>query len=132
MIAVLDYGFGNVRSVQRAVERVGGRPEITSDPGVVERAGDAQFREEERLEVQPRLVALRLADDFALRALVLDGGDVNRAIGTMFETGPRAKYFDFPSAVYATLPYDKVMKNGKVIGISTWCGYTANEGVVFA
>ena len=31
-IAVLDYGMGNLRSVQRAVERVGGRPEVTSDP----------------------------------------------------------------------------------------------------
>jgi imidazole glycerol-phosphate synthase subunit HisH len=35
VIAILDYGFGNLRSVQRAVERVGGRPEITRDPGVV-------------------------------------------------------------------------------------------------
>jgi glycine cleavage system aminomethyltransferase T len=46
----------------------------------------------------------------------------------MFEKKDRAKYFDFPSAVYSTLPYDKVLHNGKVIGISTWCGYSANEG----
>jgi imidazole glycerol-phosphate synthase subunit HisH len=38
VIAILDYGFGNLRSVQRAVERVGGRPEITSRPETVERA----------------------------------------------------------------------------------------------
>lgn len=38
MIAILDYGFGNLRSVQRAVERVGGRPEITSEPATVERS----------------------------------------------------------------------------------------------
>jgi syringate O-demethylase len=25
-------------------------------------------------------------------------------------------------------PYDKVMKNGKTIGVSTWVGYSANEG----
>jgi len=31
-IAVLDYGMGNLRSVQRALERVGARPEVTSDP----------------------------------------------------------------------------------------------------
>ena len=54
--------------------------------------------------------------------------DVIRAIGTMFKKGDRAKYFDFPSAVYATLPYDKVTKGGKTIGISTWCGYSSNEG----
>jgi syringate O-demethylase len=62
--------------------------------------------------------------------LVLNADDVTRAIGTMFQQGPRAKYFDFPSAVYSTLPYDKVVKDGKVIGISTWCGYSANEGAM--
>ena len=60
--------------------------------------------------------------------LALDGVDVTHAISTMFEKRGRAKYFDFPSAVYSTLPYDKVMREGKVIGISTWCGYSANEG----
>lgn len=60
--------------------------------------------------------------------LALDNEDVTRALGTMFEADGRAKYFDFPSAVYATLPYDKVTKDGRTIGISTWCGYSANEG----
>jgi syringate O-demethylase len=60
--------------------------------------------------------------------LVLDGEDVTRAIGTMFSGGDRAKYFDFPSAVYSTLPYDKVLRDGRVVGVSTWCGYSANEG----
>jgi syringate O-demethylase len=46
----------------------------------------------------------------------------------MLQDKNRAKYFDFPSAVYATLPYDKVLKNGKLIGVSTWCGYSSNEG----
>jgi syringate O-demethylase len=60
--------------------------------------------------------------------LALDSVDVTHAISTLFQKGERAKYFDFPSAVYATLPYDKVLHDGKVIGISTWCGYSANEG----
>jgi syringate O-demethylase len=60
--------------------------------------------------------------------LALDSIDFTQAISTMFEKRGRAKYFDFPSAVYSTLPYDKVMREGKVIGISTWCGYSANEG----
>jgi len=60
--------------------------------------------------------------------LALDSVDVTHAISTMFEKHDRAKYFDFPSAVYSTLPYDKVTREGKMIGISTWCGYSANEG----
>jgi syringate O-demethylase len=60
--------------------------------------------------------------------LVLNQADVLKVIGTMFQPDHRAKYMDFPSAVYATWPYDKVMKNGKTIGISTWVGYSANEG----
>jgi glutamine amidotransferase len=31
-VAVLDYGMGNLRSVARAVERVGGEPQVTADP----------------------------------------------------------------------------------------------------
>lgn len=60
--------------------------------------------------------------------LVLNSTDVMKAIGTMFEKENRAKYIDFPSAVYATWPYDQVTKNGKTVGISTWVGYSSNEG----
>jgi glycine cleavage system aminomethyltransferase T len=60
--------------------------------------------------------------------LALNTADVMHAMGTMFEKGKRAKYIDFPSAVYATWPYDKVMKDGKSIGVSTWVGYSSNEG----
>src|SRR5579863_3776286 len=59
--------------------------------------------------------------------LALHKDDVMAAIGTMFDKGDRAKYFDFPSAVYSTWPYDKVTKNGKPVGISTWDGYRSNE-----
>jgi glutamine amidotransferase len=31
-IAILDYGMGNLPSVARAVEHVGGKPEVTDDP----------------------------------------------------------------------------------------------------
>jgi syringate O-demethylase len=60
--------------------------------------------------------------------LALNDADVTRAIGSQFGKQDRAKYFDFPSAVYAMYPYDKVLRNGKLAGISTWCGYSANEG----
>ncbi len=39
-IAVLDYGMGNLHSVARAIERVGGRPEVTGEAADV-RAADA-------------------------------------------------------------------------------------------
>ncbi|MBX5460107.1 MAG: aminomethyl transferase family protein [Steroidobacteraceae bacterium] len=60
--------------------------------------------------------------------LALHSDDVLKAMATMFQRGDqRAKYFDMPSSVYATLPYDKVTKDGKTIGISTWVGYSSNE-----
>jgi glutamine amidotransferase len=34
-IAVLDYGIGNLRSAQKALERVGADARLTTDPGVV-------------------------------------------------------------------------------------------------
>ena len=38
MIAILDYGMGNLRSVARAIAQVGGRGEVTSDPAQARRA----------------------------------------------------------------------------------------------
>jgi glycine cleavage system aminomethyltransferase T len=59
--------------------------------------------------------------------LVWNPEDAERAIGSLFRKGPHAKYVDFPSAVYATLPYDRVTKGGKTVGVSTWSGYSYNE-----
>jgi vanillate/3-O-methylgallate O-demethylase len=60
--------------------------------------------------------------------LVWDGDDVERALGTLFHgNGDTAKYIDLPLANYATLPFDKVLKDGKTIGVSTYTGYTYNE-----
>ncbi len=38
MIAIINYGMGNLRSVQKAIEKVGGKAIITSDPEVVNKA----------------------------------------------------------------------------------------------
>ncbi len=35
MISVVDYGMGNLRSVSKALESLGGRVQVTSDPGAV-------------------------------------------------------------------------------------------------
>ncbi len=60
--------------------------------------------------------------------LALDNGDVMAAMATMLQKEGRAKFFEFPSAVYAMHPYDQVMADGHSAGISTWIGYSANEG----
>ena len=60
--------------------------------------------------------------------LVWDGDDFARGFRSLVHTGGDiAKYIDLPLANYATLPYDKVMKNGKMVGLSTYTGYTYNE-----
>ena len=59
--------------------------------------------------------------------LLWNGDDVARAFKTMSDDGDITKYIDQPLANYASLPYDRVMKNGKVVGLSTYTGYTYNE-----
>jgi syringate O-demethylase len=60
--------------------------------------------------------------------LALDNDDVARTIGTMLQKSGRAKFVDWPSAVYAMHPFDRVTVDGETAGVSTWIGYTANEG----
>jgi glycine cleavage system aminomethyltransferase T len=59
--------------------------------------------------------------------LALDSRDVLAAIGSHLEDGPRAKFIEFPSAVYAMHPYDAVLVDGETVGVSTWIGYSSNE-----
>ena len=59
--------------------------------------------------------------------LALDDEDVTRTIGTMFQKAGRAKFIDWPSAVYSMHPYDAVTVEGETVGVSTWIGYSANE-----
>jgi glycine cleavage system aminomethyltransferase T len=60
--------------------------------------------------------------------LALNDADVTAAIASQYgKTNERAKYFDFPSAVYSMYPNDRVMKDGKLAGVSTWVGYSSNE-----
>ncbi|HSG33992.1 MAG TPA: aminomethyl transferase family protein [Sphingomonadaceae bacterium] len=62
--------------------------------------------------------------------LALDPEDVLRVMSSLFAKGDRAKYFEFPSAVYAMHPFDEVRCDGKLIGVSTWVGYSSNEGAM--
>ena len=59
--------------------------------------------------------------------LELDNVSVTDAMYTMFDDGLRAKFIEFPSAVYSMHPYDRVTVDGDLVGLSTWIGYSANE-----
>ena len=60
--------------------------------------------------------------------LALDNDDVTRVIASTFQKQNRAKFIDWPSAVYSMHPFDRVLVDGKTVGLSTWVGYSANEG----
>ena len=60
--------------------------------------------------------------------LALDTEDVLRVISSALQKGDRAKYMEFPSAVYSMHPFDAVLADGKQVGVSTWIGYSSNEG----
>jgi vanillate/3-O-methylgallate O-demethylase len=60
--------------------------------------------------------------------LVWNGDDVARVFRSLCQPGSDiAKYIDLPLANYSSLPYDKVTKDGKIVGLSTYTGYTYNE-----
>ena len=59
--------------------------------------------------------------------LVWNGEDFTRIFGSLVAGGDITKYVDLPLANYATLPYDKISRGGKTIGMSTYTGYTYNE-----
>lgn len=60
--------------------------------------------------------------------LALDTDQVLKVIGSAFDKGDRAKFMEFPSAVYSMHPFDRVIADGKTVGMSTWIGYSSNEG----
>ncbi|HZL95116.1 MAG TPA: hypothetical protein VFB99_15785, partial [Vicinamibacterales bacterium] len=59
--------------------------------------------------------------------LVWNGDDVDKVFTTLFHAGKFRKYIDLPLANYATLPFDKILKHGKTVGVSTYTGYSFNE-----
>ena len=65
--------------------------------------------------------------------LVWNGDDVARVLGSLFRRGGDiAKYIDLPLANYATLPFDKVLKDGHTAGVSTYTGYSYNERAILS
>jgi syringate O-demethylase len=49
-------------------------------------------------------------------------------MSSIFDKSDRAKFIEFPSAVYSMHPFDRVLASGKTVGLSTWIGYSSNEG----
>jgi syringate O-demethylase len=62
--------------------------------------------------------------------LALDVEDTLRVMSSMFQIESRAKGIEFPSAVYSMHPFDQVLVDGKPAGLSTWIGYSSNEGKI--
>jgi vanillate/3-O-methylgallate O-demethylase len=62
--------------------------------------------------------------------LIWNADDVTAAVGSLYRPGPGAKFIDLPKARYATHHEDKVLKDGRQIGLSLDCGYLANERVM--
>ncbi|POF30899.1 aminomethyltransferase family protein [Roseibium marinum] len=59
--------------------------------------------------------------------LVWDKEDVVAVYAGLMEEGDSPKLMEMPAAHYAAHPYDKVVKDGKTVGISTYPVYSANE-----
>ena len=81
---------------------------------------DHDFTGREALEQMPEATRQKVT-------LAWNGEDVARAIGTMFQKQDRAKYIDLPLSNYSTWPNDKVLKDGEMVGVSTFSGYSSNE-----
>jgi glycine cleavage system aminomethyltransferase T len=60
--------------------------------------------------------------------LALDDDDATRTIASQLQKTDRAKYIEWPNAVYSMHPFDEVKVNDETIGVSTWICYSANEG----
>jgi syringate O-demethylase len=59
--------------------------------------------------------------------LVWNGDDAAAAYGSMFHKGPGAKFINLPVALYDTFHADRIEADGKVVGVASWVGYSANE-----
>jgi vanillate/3-O-methylgallate O-demethylase len=61
--------------------------------------------------------------------LAWNGADVARAMGSLFTKGDgaAAKYIDLPLSNYSTWPNDKLLLDDRMVGVSTFSGYSYNE-----
>jgi vanillate/3-O-methylgallate O-demethylase len=71
----------------------------------------------------------KIADEPKRKKVTLawNGDDVAQAMRTMFSKEDPVKYIDIPLSNYSTWPYDKVLHDGEILGLSTFSGYSYNE-----
>jgi vanillate/3-O-methylgallate O-demethylase len=49
---------------------------------------------------------------------------------SLFDGQDRAKYLNLPNAVYGISQYDKLLADGRTVGIAAWSGYSVNIGSI--
>jgi vanillate/3-O-methylgallate O-demethylase len=60
--------------------------------------------------------------------LAWNGEDVARAAASFFDDSELpVKYIDMPLANYSTLPYDRIVADGRTVGLAMYTGYSFNE-----
>jgi vanillate/3-O-methylgallate O-demethylase len=59
--------------------------------------------------------------------LVWNPNDVLTVQGSLYGNDVPGKFMEMPTPHYAAFPYDKVVSQGRTVGISTYAAYTANE-----
>ena len=64
--------------------------------------------------------------------LVWNREDVLRIIGSTLGSGDRCKHLELPGGQYSTIPFDRVQKDGKLVGLSTYNVYTSNVRAWFS
>jgi vanillate/3-O-methylgallate O-demethylase len=64
--------------------------------------------------------------------LVWNRDDVLKVLGSALACGDRFKHLEMPGGHYSTLPFDRVMQNGALIGLSTYSVYTSNVRAWFS
>jgi len=112
-VVVLDYGSGNLRSAQRALQRVGATVEVTSDPAAAAAAVE-------------RLLERVLADHHNVDMLVNNAGrSIRRSISLSyerfhdFERTMQLNYFGAIKLIIGLLPRMRERGFGHVVNISS-------------
>ena len=83
-------------------------------------------------EEREKMVAAGKTERRKKVTFVWNGDDTAAAYGSMFHKGRGAKFINLPMSLYDTFHADRVEVNGKVVGLSTWTGYSANERAILS
>ena len=75
-----------------------------------------------------RAALVKMADQPHRRKVWLkwNDEDVQKVFASQLGSGDRFKYMEVPNAYYSILPFDKIVADGRVVGLSTYTVYTSN------